>query len=289
MGDADWEGFWYPLRNHNSDYRLFTKNFIESPILDSNIQDESDPRPMPLWWTVELWGFETVQNSTVGLVSNLFESPALAWQPDNPGGGPPNATRHTHLKARVFYMNNSGYTRWIDVDIGNGTRFSVQADQVFVGLLVPPDAVVVGQGTRTKSTFRGNIEPDENLAQALVGGTVSLSPYSTNGRNICTNTEQIVIPADSAASVAIPPAAKRVQVYAQKTGTIPDPCWQTGIRRNPGDLFEPGFPDSGALFIDPAARRTLSQIDIPQHASAIVIPTVSEDERLLTFVFELDT
>ncbi len=289
-GDANWKGYWYPLRNSNTDYRRFTKGFLESPILDANITDESDPKPRPLWWTVELWGFETVQEPIVGLVSNLFESPERAWQPDNPSGGPPNATRHTHLQARVFYMNNSEYTRWIDVDIGSGTRLSVQADQVFVGLLVPPDALPVSRGSRNKTTFTGNLDDGERLTQALVGGTISLSPYSTNGRNICTNTKQVLIPSDAVNTVIpIPPAAKRVQVYAQKDGAIPDPCWQTGIMRAPADVFTPGFPDSGALFIDPTARRTLNQIDIPQHASAIVVPTPSEEPRILTFVFELDT
>lgn len=288
MGDADWLGYWYPLRNFNTDYLLF-QDLLESPDADANILHEDDPRPVPPWWTIELWGFETVQNPTVGLISNLFDSPERAWQPDNPMGGPPNATRHTHLKARVYYSNNSEYNRWIDVDIGTGTRLSVQANQVFVGVLTPRDALPVGRGTRARTTFTGRLEAGDNLAQALVGGTISLSPYSTNGRNICTNTQQVLIPADSGSAIAIPPAAKRVQVYAQKTGAIPDPCWQTGIRRNPGDLFEPGYPDSGALVIDATTRRTTNPIDIPQHASAIVVPTVSENPRILTYVFELDT
>lgn len=284
-GDAGNASFLYFLRLTNDDYRI-RRQWLESPVLDRNNCNDGYPLPVNLWWTIDVHGFEVVQSSEVGLTAQQYFGPEEAWQPE----GLPlptflDATRHTHLKARVRWINNSGVREYVDIDIGHGQRLAVQSDQVFVDLLIPPDALPVLDGGNETVLPPPLVETP--VAQALIAGSVNASPYSPAGQQIVTNTIIVNVPQGQPLNVQIPPRAKRVQVYQEFVGLAVSPFWNTALVRSPGPVYAPFARDSGILGIDPLTFRT-PVLDIPQHCSLIRIPLNANNPRLYAFVFELD-
>lgn len=289
VGDAKPLGFCYELRPTNENYvRVLKTQWLETMPLDQNFWNEADPRPTPLWWIIELHGQEIVQSAVDFPTCDPFGFPYKKWMGTGPAPVPPQfANRFTHLKARIHYQNNSGRSRWVDVDIGPGIRVAVIADQVNVDLLGPPNSAQVVEGSNVGQliTVQNPDQDDVAIAQALITGTVSLSPFAPTGERVATNTIVVDRAEDDSALVKIPPGASQVQVYLTEADAVSDLDFVPGVRRLAGDLFDV-MPRIANLPII-AANLASPRLDIPKHADHIFIPALAEDNRY-SFVFELE-
>lgn len=295
--DSEYRSFLYPLRRTNYDYREPNNRFLESGPLDAF--DPCGPPGLPInvshWWTVEIAGFEIMNGPLLSLESDFFDAPEMAWQPDGPlSDSRAYATRHTHLKARLWWMNNTGRHRWADVDIGHGTRFSIQANQVFAGLLVPPGSLPITPGQKT---VLPEPDPPAVITQAMIVGSINLSPWAPDAGQISTNTIVVdVLPGAATIpsgigpptpAIKIPPFAKRVQI-CQFGGAVTPLSFVPSVQRSAPDVWSIGLGPICPIVIDPATFST-QRIDIPQHASHIALGAPDFDDlRTYTFVFELD-
>ena len=203
---------------------------------------------------------------------------------------PQRGVSSTHLQGRLIYDNTVEFKRIVDFDIATGVRFSVLSYFVKVHLLLPRIMKETTQGRPEPPILRG-LGDNDIVADALVCGTVSQSGAPVGRIPAPTYTQTIFVPALSAvARVAIPSAAKRVQVF-QDAGAATSPLTfrLATIAGATGSV--PPFalgPDIGVLDFTAGQNRT-AIVDIPGRATHIAADTPNPfDDRRLTFIFELE-
>jgi len=228
-------------------------------------------QPLLIWWTIDLWGFETWR-SAVPLGAMPKDGPKSAWlQGRNefpPGGlwpGVSNAgIRTTRVKMRVTYDGGVGVPRWVDVDVGPGRPFSILAPYVRVGLLVP-DRTARKRPTNPPVLVPG---PGQSTVDITVAGHVTGS-YVPAGERHATLSQRLVVAANQDRTIQIPPAATSLRVYQTSAGTIAPLRWIQGVSSNqaaPSAATLGG--ELGTISFRPGQRNT-EEIGVPGLATHV--------------------
>lgn len=251
--------------------------FIPTPALIEarNMVEWDAPDGVPQKVEINVWGWEhqafTEGATTVRPVpkNELFNS------------GVNNVNREgffTHssiLKVRVQWETNA-YGCIRDVDIAQGSRFTIFADRVSVRALAPQNVIV--------EPPMGNNAPTMGLGlilSSMLGVSIAPATSDTPGP-IITNTFTFTQNTLADAVNRIPPGAKRLTLYQNPNGTV-----ATGFFIQ-NELLVGGLrPVLGNIDIGPTRRA--QDLKIPGNAQSIVItPADPLSNRFFTAVYELD-
>ena len=230
----------------------------------------------PSWWTIDLWGQE---------VSRFVEdgepqiSPLTRDEVINQG------QRFTRMKARVFWENMQ-VIRSIDVDIGLGTRFSINANAVRVTALYPQDQRIIEVGTTgaaPQQTFAELFGPGL-VIDTLVGASI-YPCYSPLSNRYPTYTERFVMlsQADGGTSPIVspvPPGSKYISIYPIGDSSLVP--WQ--LLSGPDGS---GLGPTAILDYDPTIRAVIRR-PIPQNSQFIRLTGVTNETRAWEIVWELE-
>lgn len=244
--------------------------------------------PLLIWWTIDLWGFETWR-SAVPMGPMPAKGPASAWEQGfnefPPGGlwaGLSNAgIRTSRLKMRVTYDGGVGVPRWIDVDVGPGRPFSILAPYVRVGLLVPA-GTVRKRPTNPPILLPG---PGQSCVDMEVAGHVTGS-YAPGGSHHATLSQRLVVAANQDRTVQIPPAASSLRVFQASAGTIAPLRWIQGVASNQATPSAATLgPELGSITFRPGQRNT-EELGVPGLATHVATTAAdSPGARDLLFVW----
>lgn len=229
-------------------------------------------------YTIDCRGYEKFRIVPAGVIARPTRAANI-----------PTDIQFSSLKMKISWGKASGGSTRI-VDIGEGIRLSVEAQQVSVAVMVPVTGTTIAvQGTNFGS------ESQMTVTDCLaLDSMVAVSVYestSVPGERAATNTTVLRVPADpnggagplvptlGVNAVAVPSGAKDVTIYQSGTGSIADIEWaQLGP-----PIFGPSF---GVVDLTPQRRA----IDVPRPGGAQVIRVVNPDasERVFSFVFGLE-
>lgn len=228
----------------------------------------------PTWWTVDLWGIEVTRFMPgAGTVQPLVQSALIAQ------GG-----RNTRLKARVVWENMQ-VRRSVDVDIGTGTRFSVEANNLRIMLLIPKAQRFQEVGSVVNTVRSNNTQLGNGLVlDAMVGGSVypCFAPlsnrYSTFTQLVAQLTEEetgVVTPRE----ILVPPDAKYLSIYPSGDPVLTPWTWQTTTLASGGAAL-------GPVDYDPAINAVVRR-PVPQNIASVT-QAATVFRRRWNMVWELE-
>lgn len=267
--------------------RAAVPRFLETLESDANYENEADPKPVPVWWTIDISAYEMYR---------AFEGGPIQARPfGSPLGAATNldaiqrGVSSTHLQARINYLNQSKLAHIIDVDIAAGVRLSVMSSQVNVDLLMPKGTKETVDGVPTPPSFEG-LPLESVVVDALIVGSISES-NACIGERAARYTQTVFVPAGSTdIRSAIPAAARRVQIYQTPTGNVTPVSFRL-YELSGSTVIVPPFalgPNIGQIDFIPGQRRT-QLITIPGRATHIAFDNQDPDtNRVYTLVYELE-
>jgi len=227
--------------------------------------------PLLIWWTIDLWGFETWR-SAVPAGAMPAKGPVTAWQAGQnefPVGGvwpgrSNSGIRTSRAKMRVTYDGGVGVSRWVDVDVGPGRPFSILAPYVRVGLLVPA-GTVRKRPTNPPILVPG---PGQSCVDMDIAGHVTGS-YAPGGNRHATLSQRLVVADNQSRTVQIPPAATSLRVWQTSTGTIQPLRWIQGVPSNQATPSAATLgPELGSITFRPGQRNT-EEVSVPGLATHV--------------------
>lgn len=193
--------------------------------------------------------------------------------------GPPSQ-QASGFKVRI---NTDGVRGPSSVLIDANATLQLYARDLSVDLLGPLGTVEVGVPGQSP-TAQGLV------FDALVGIDI-LAIEAPLGPNVAPLSQTVVAPA---AEIPAPPTvvmkpnfARRVQIYTTSAGPYPPSMrWFLGDPRTFGEA--PGAIDLGIVAWETAGqRRPRLEIDVPEHATHLVIDAVPDVDRIFTFRWEI--
>lgn len=259
-------------------------NWVETPDLSARAVDAS--RPTLIWWTIDTFGFECWRTAGPPMA---FNGPENSWRTglnEFPAGGiwPARTNagiRTCRFKLRIRYQSDTGLTRVVDTDVGQGRPISVLTTYVRVSLLVAHNTIEKKAG-QTDAIVPGD---GERIVDSILGGRV-IGSYSSHGSPIATFSQIIDVAADTVRTHQIPAGAVAVRVYQTAAGTIAPLQWVQGVASdtaNPSAAFL--GPALGEITFRPGQRNTES-MTVPGLATHIAT-TAPDVARRLFFVWEI--
>jgi|GEM_PF-3736879 len=247
---------------------------------------DPDGKPCSLWWTVNANAsefFRVVPNST---------SLTLPRFSDIENAGLPASL----LQLQVEWDSSTAF-----VDIGPGTRFSILAPTITLGLWVPSTAVVPNKNTANQAVRTGLTTPAPVNEYTVVdaAATVSVScstapigdriatvtrSYTPTGTDLPTGQyDGFPLNPAVAGTYEIPPRARRVQWSTNIPGFTPG----VGV----GPIYRSPSPAAGSIDRGQydAWGRAMSNIhDIPRNATFVDLGLFAGSVDYLTAVWELE-
>ena len=229
----------------------------------------------PTWWTVDLWGIEVARflPAGAGTVQPLVQSALIA-----------QGRRNTRLKARVTWENLQ-VRRTVDVDIGTGTRFSIEANNLRIMLLIPKAQRFQEMGSIVNTVRDNNTQLGNGLVlDAMVGGSCypCFAPLSNRYPTFTQLVAQlrdvdtgVVTPRE----VLVPPDAKYLSIYPSGDPFLVPWTWQTTTLAEGGAAL-------GPIDYDPAISAVVRR-PVPQNIASI-IQAATAFRRRWNLVWELE-